>query len=76
MYGDGMNASRTDTSAKFFRVGPKGTQSPNEPNRDYYGTPFARIDDNGSPVSMWGCTITGGTVSYACFFRPDQDQLR
>ncbi|MBZ0212741.1 MAG: prepilin-type N-terminal cleavage/methylation domain-containing protein [Nitrospirae bacterium] len=75
VYGNGMNGSRTDTSAKFFRVGPKGTQAPNNPHTDYYGSPFARIDANGVAVSMWGCTLTGATVSYSCFFRPDQDLL-
>nr|MCW5942439.1 prepilin-type N-terminal cleavage/methylation domain-containing protein [Fimbriimonadaceae bacterium] len=74
VYGDGMNASRTDTSAKFFKVGPKGTTV--NLNTDYYGTPFAAIDDTGTLVSMWGCTRSGATASYSCFFRPDQDLLR
>ncbi len=75
VYGNGMNASRTDTSAKFFRVGPKNVLAPNYIT-DYYGTPFANIDAQGNPLTMWGCTISGATASYSCFFRPDQDLLR
>ncbi|GMV87773.1 MAG: hypothetical protein AMXMBFR81_07040 [Chthonomonas sp.] len=75
VYGNGMNSSRTDTSAKFFRTGPKGVVAPNYIT-DYYGTPFANIDAQGNPLTMWGCTIANATASYSCFFRPDQDLLR
>jgi prepilin-type N-terminal cleavage/methylation domain-containing protein len=75
-FSNGQNVVRTDTSAKFYRHGKKTGSSASgaAPNTDYYGSPFAHINLDGSPNTMWGCTITGATASYACFFRPDRDQ--
>jgi prepilin-type N-terminal cleavage/methylation domain-containing protein len=75
VFGEGMNFSFTDTSAKFRNVGRRtGADTSGEPNRNYYGSPWAHIRDDGRPLSMWGCTSTGSAVSYSCFFRPDKDQ--
>jgi len=75
MFANGDNVCRTDSSAKFARHGRiTGPSTGVEPNRDYYGSPFAHINTNGSPLTMWGCTIAGATKSYACYFRPDRDQ--
>jgi prepilin-type N-terminal cleavage/methylation domain-containing protein len=74
VFGEGMNFGFTDTSAKFRNVGRRTGASPAEPNRNYYGSPFAHILQDGRPQTMWGCTVAGATVSYSCFFRPDKDQ--
>jgi prepilin-type N-terminal cleavage/methylation domain-containing protein len=75
-FGEGLNISRTDTSAKFYRSGRRtGEDTTTEPNRNYYGAPFAHIQtSSGRPLTMWGCTITGATASYSCFFRPDKPE--
>lgn len=71
IYTTGYNASRTDSSAKFYRSGPI-QQAPNY-IRDYNNTPFAEIAATTAPISMWGCTPPGqgGSIYYSCFFRPD-----
>jgi prepilin-type N-terminal cleavage/methylation domain-containing protein len=76
VFGEGMNNVRTDTSAKFLRSGRRtGEDTTGEPNRNYYGSPFAHIQtSSGRPLTMWGCTVTGATASYACFFRPDKPE--
>lgn len=74
-YSGGFNAARTDSSAKFYKAGrPTGPDTTSEPNRDYYGSPYAHILPNGAPLTMWGCTVNGASVAYPCFFRPDRDQ--
>ena len=73
VFGEGMNYSFTDTSAKFRSIGRR-TGSAGAPNTNYYGAPFAHILEDGSPWTMWGCTVTGASVSYSCFFRPDKTQ--
>ncbi|MFN3728576.1 MAG: prepilin-type N-terminal cleavage/methylation domain-containing protein [Fimbriimonadaceae bacterium] len=76
VFGEGMNFAHTDSSAKFRPIGRRtGPDTTSEPNRNYYGSPFAHIRNDGRPLTMWGCTISGATASYACFFRPDQDQF-
>ncbi len=67
-FGRGMNFNFTDTSAKFKRL-----YDPNAPatSTAYYDQPFASINADTTPASMWGCTAAGGTASYSCFFRPD-----
>ena len=70
VYGTGMHFSAADTSAKFrnLRTSTDGANL----SRDYYNNPFAQMNTNGTPVSMWFCSITGATASYPCVFRPDQ----
>jgi prepilin-type N-terminal cleavage/methylation domain-containing protein len=78
VWGEGMNFAFCDTSAKFRAIGrvTGGTPPnyPEEPNRDYYNTPFAHILAGGRPATMWFCTISGATASYPCMFRPDKTQ--
>jgi prepilin-type N-terminal cleavage/methylation domain-containing protein len=75
VFGQGMNYSFSDSSAKFRNIG-RVTGSyllGNNPNTDYNNSPFAHILTGGRPETMWFCTAAGGTVSYACVFRPDQE---
>lgn len=74
-FGNGQNVARADSSAKFYKHGRvTGPDTSSEPNRDYWGSPFAHILPSTAPLTMWGCTLTGATRSYACFFRPDRTQ--
>jgi prepilin-type N-terminal cleavage/methylation domain-containing protein len=73
VFGQGMNYSFTDSSAKFRNIGRVAPYPDPNPNRDYNNSPFAHIEVGGVPSTMWGCTATGATVSYACLFRPDQE---
>jgi prepilin-type N-terminal cleavage/methylation domain-containing protein len=73
VFGQGMNYSFSDSSAKFRSIGRVTGPTPADPNTDYNNSPFAHILTGGVPQTMWGCTATGGTVSYACLFRPDQE---
>jgi hypothetical protein len=76
IFAEGGNYSYTDSSAKFRRAGRRtGEDTTTEPNRDYYGTPWAHIrTSTGQPLTMWGCTAAGATASYSCFFRPDRTE--
>jgi len=77
VYGDGLHSSRADTSAKFFRAGPKGTAETGIATSDPMATPFARVYANGRPFTWWTCRPNNNvTVWYWCFFRPDQDLLK
>jgi len=73
VFGQGMNYSFSDSSAKFRNIGRVTGASPAEPNRDYNNSPFAHILTGGIPSTMWGCTAPGATASYSCLFRPDQE---
>jgi prepilin-type N-terminal cleavage/methylation domain-containing protein/prepilin-type processing-associated H-X9-DG protein len=69
VFGRGSNMVYTDGHAKF-----RNTGSPGVLNTNYYGAPFANLDANGAPTTMWGCKRTAtSTKSYSCFFRPDKD---
>jgi prepilin-type N-terminal cleavage/methylation domain-containing protein len=80
IWNHGFNESHTDSSAKYVKLAaPTGpfSSDPSSPRiRDYFGQPWAQIDFDGLPQSMWGCTIgnTGTETSYSCYFRPDRDQ--
>lgn len=66
VYGQGMHFTAADTSAKFRNlrmVNDGGTTL----TRDYNNNPFAQMNVDTTPISMWFC---GG---YACVFRPDQE---
>ncbi len=75
VFGNGMNYVRTDSSAKFMKVGRvTGSSSTGaEPNRDYNNSPFAHILEGGRPETMWSCDSNGNGVNYPCFFRPDSE---
>jgi len=73
VFGQGMNYSFSDSSAKFRNIGRVAPYPDPNPNRDYNNSPFAHIEVGGRPSTMWFCTITGATVSYPCLFRPDQE---
>jgi prepilin-type N-terminal cleavage/methylation domain-containing protein len=71
VYTTGYNATRTDSSAKFYKSGP--ANGPAYLIRDYNNNPFAQIGTNTVPISMWGCLAPQGASQnyYSCFFRPD-----
>jgi prepilin-type N-terminal cleavage/methylation domain-containing protein len=73
IFGQGINYSMTDTSARYIPSG-RVTGNGADVMRDYFGTPFAQILADTTPWSMWGCSSPGATVYYSCFFRPDRDQ--
>jgi hypothetical protein len=75
VFTNGFNHVRADSSAKFVRAGrvTGSVTVGSEPNRDYFGTPFAHILAGGVPETMWGCNLGGTTPSLACFFRPDRE---
>ncbi len=73
VFGQGMNYSFSDSSAKFRNIGRVTGADPAPPNTDYNNSPFAHILTGGVPNSMWMCDIDGATVSYPCVFRPDQE---
>ncbi|MGV3616067.1 MAG: prepilin-type N-terminal cleavage/methylation domain-containing protein [Fimbriimonas sp.] len=72
-YGKGMTFSNADTSAKFKNLG--GSTGAANLNRDYNNNPFAEVNPDGTPVSMWGCSAPGATGApyYPCVFRPDSE---
>lgn len=72
-YGKGVIFVATDSSAKFRQLGnhagqpcPTGCGNPNY-------EPFAQLLANGDPTLLWNCRAPGATVSYACYFRPDNE---
>lgn len=68
-YGTGMIFAKADTSAKYVNLmGPHDGVSY---SRDYNNNPFARVNADHTPISMWGCNVDGATVYYPCVFRPD-----
>lgn len=72
-YSGGTVIARTDTSAKFYKIGA-GTST--QPNNNPYGDPWSRYDEtknNGSPLgNYYNCPV--GSVTYPCFFQPDRPQ--
>lgn len=71
-YGRGMNYSYGDTSAKHRALfSPTGTTAS---STNYYGQPFAQINTDETPQSMWGCRTSATAASYSCFFRPDKPE--
>jgi prepilin-type N-terminal cleavage/methylation domain-containing protein len=74
VWGNGLNISNADTSTKWISIGRETGPSPAQPNTNYFGAPFAHILYGGQPQTMWFCAISGATVYYPCFFRPDKTQ--
>ncbi len=77
IYGQGTLIVRTDTSAKFQKIGSAANVANNNP----FGDPWAVYSDNaGTPTGdSYYCTATDGAASatnpnYPCFFRPDRTQ--
>ncbi|HVL38107.1 MAG TPA: prepilin-type N-terminal cleavage/methylation domain-containing protein [Fimbriimonadaceae bacterium] len=71
-YGRGLHIVRTDTSAKFTKVGgvtDEVTWNNGPPNNTQ--DPFNRYRADGAPLSILNCSLAGATASYACYFRPD-----
>jgi prepilin-type N-terminal cleavage/methylation domain-containing protein len=77
VFGQGWNAVRSDSSAKFYRSGRvTGETVGNDFNRLYNDSPFAHIRTSTTePLTQWGCTPPGSnqTPYYSCMFRPDSD---
>lgn len=73
VYGQGMHFSAADTSAKFrnLRMVNDGVTL----STDYNNNPFAQMNPDTTPLSMWGCFAPGQTsgTTYSCVFRPDQE---
>lgn len=71
-YGQGNVFVRTDTSAKYLRIGRPGGGST---GFDMLQDPFSVYDANGLASSYTGCRPTGSTGPYYwCMFRPDREQ--
>jgi prepilin-type N-terminal cleavage/methylation domain-containing protein len=65
-YSQGIVSVRTDTSAKFKKIGTNGpgiVQNVEDPFRTY--------NANGVPVDRWNCRLGTATVGYWCQMRPD-----
>jgi len=77
LHSQGTIIVRSDTSAKFIRIG-MGT--PTASNGNPFGDPWSRYTtaNNGTPTgNYFGCTVSAGAASlsnpiYPCFFRPDR----
>jgi len=71
-FGQGNTFVKTDTSAKYLRIGQQGGGS----NTNYFGDPFSGYDANGMGTVYTGCRPSGSASSvpyYWCFFRPDRE---
>lgn len=72
-YSRGTIIARTDTSAKFLRIG-QGTSTAG--NNNPFGDPWSRYDEtknDGTPLgTTYICAV--GTVNYPCFFLPDRER--
>ncbi len=66
VYSQGIVSVRTDTSAKFRKLGTNGAGTVQ--NVD---DPFATYLANGVPSSRWNCRLGTATVGYWCQMRPD-----
>ncbi|RYF38901.1 MAG: hypothetical protein EOO38_24115 [Cytophagaceae bacterium] len=79
VHGNGTVIVRTDTSAKFIKI---GSGTPTAFNNNPYGDPWAAYTTATSGVptgNYYGCTTQEGArsvtnPSYPCFFRPDRTQ--
>jgi len=71
VYSKGMHFVYADSSAKFVNLG--GSTGSANLNRDYNKNPFAELNADGTPVSMWGCNVSGSSQYYPCVFRPDSE---
>jgi len=70
-YSGGIVVARTDTSAKFMKLG-SGTTAHNQNILE----PWAYYDANGGPLGIRLCQLGANTIVYSCFFSPDQDGTR
>lgn len=67
-FGNGTIFVKTDTSAKFRRIGRDGGGDVS----DIYMDPFSKYDANVKGTQYTGCRPTGSTAPYYwCAFRPD-----
>lgn len=72
----GVPLANVDGSVRFVQVqGPRSRDGQRTFIQDRNNFPFAELDTEGNPATMWGCTSAGTTVAYACFFRPDNSFL-
>jgi hypothetical protein len=71
VYGQGMHFTAADTSAKFrnLRMVNDGVTL----TTDYNNNPFARMNPDTTPASMWVCASATAGINYSCVFRPDQE---
>ncbi len=71
-YSGGTIIVRTDTSAKFYKIGQGNATTP---NNNPYGDPWSRYEaNNGRPLGNYYQCTSGGTVTYPCFFMPNRPQ--
>jgi prepilin-type N-terminal cleavage/methylation domain-containing protein len=72
-YGNGTIFARTDSSAKFRRIGIDGGGT--TPSASAMTDPFAGYDANVRASSYWPCRLSSTPTApgYWCFFRPDQE---
>jgi len=69
MFGEGQNMGRTDSSAKFYRLGGLTGAA----DKNSYDDPFRTYGRKGEYwLSTHRCT-SGGGINYMSFFRPDSD---
>lgn len=72
-YTQGVVTVRSDTSAKFIRIGREGGGT----GFNNLVDPFASYDANGRALTYSGCRPTGSASTvpyYWCFFRPDRTE--
>lgn len=74
VFSQGWNATRADSSAKFYRSG-RVTGASGNPNTMYNDSPYAHILESTAPYTMWGCNDPAGlsALYYQCMFRPDSE---
>lgn len=73
-YQMGVITVRTDTSAKFIKIGRVGGGSG---GYDYLRDPWSNYDASGKAISYTGCRPSGSASNvpyYWCFFRPDRTE--
>jgi len=66
VFGQGMVYVRTDSSAKFQRLGANGAGTVRNVE-----DPFTGYNANAVPTSYTTCTTPGASARYWCLFRPD-----
>lgn len=72
-YNQGVVTVRSDTSAKYLKIGTKAAST----NTNYLGDPWSTYNANGMAASYTGCRPAGSAATvpyYWCFFRPDRTE--
>ncbi len=71
LYSGGIVVTRTDSSAKFYKLGSKTTAR----NTNILD-PWSVYNADGSPAGYRLCQLGTQVIAFACFFSPDQDGTR